>query len=77
VWKVKRSMAGKIVNLGHPPFAAQVILNGHEYVRISLHRRLPAEIGIVVRREQLQPGARAPVAGHRRAAGAAGGSPPS
>jgi hypothetical protein len=43
VWKVKRSMAGKIVNLGHPPFAAQVILNGHEYVRISLHRRLPAE----------------------------------
>jgi hypothetical protein len=59
VWKVKRSTAGKIVNLekkieyvnhysfhimdptwghvtikmsGHPPFAAQVILNGHEYV---------------------------------------------
>src|SRR6201997_492074 len=59
VWKVKRSPAGRIVNLerrseyvnhysfhiidpvwghvtikmsGHPPFGAQVILNGHEYV---------------------------------------------
>jgi hypothetical protein len=59
VWKVKRSAAGRIVNIerrseyvihysfhiidpewghitikmsGHPPFAAQIILNGHEYV---------------------------------------------
>ncbi len=59
VWKVKRSAAGRIVNIerrreyvnhysfhimdpvwghvtikmsGHPPFGAQVILNGHEYV---------------------------------------------
>ena len=59
VWKVKRSAAGRIVNIerrseyvihysfhiidptwghvtikmsGHPPFGAQIILNGHEYV---------------------------------------------
>ena len=59
VWKVKRSAAGRIVNIerrreyvnhysfhiidpvwghvtikmsGHPPFGAQIICNGHEYV---------------------------------------------
>jgi hypothetical protein len=64
VWKVKRSAAGVITNLGkkteyvnhysfhimdpqwghlvikmsgHPPFGAQVILNGHEYVACAAH----------------------------------------
>ena len=65
VWKVKRSAAGRIVNIerrteyvnhysfhivdpvwghvtikmsGHPPFGAQIILNGHEYVARQAER---------------------------------------
>lgn len=73
VWKVRRSAAGRIVNLdktsqyvnhysfhimdpvwghvtikmsGHPPFGAQVILNGHEYVATAA-----TEAGIDYRKE--------------------------
>jgi len=73
VWKVKRSSAGRIVNLekkseyvnhysfhimdpdwghvtikmsGHPPFGAQVILNGHEYVAATA-----AKAGVDFRKE--------------------------